>query len=55
MTQAPATTNEDPVIVEEMFVQIARSVTSDHTTLTRHDVAPSTLYFSTAHSGSSGT
>jgi hypothetical protein len=29
----------DPVLVEEMFVQIARSVTGDHTTLILQDVA----------------
>jgi hypothetical protein len=44
MTQAATT--EDPIIVEEMFVQIARTVTSDQTTLTLQDVSPSTLYFS---------
>ena len=46
MTQAPTTTTDDTVMLEEMFVQIARSVSSDQTTLTLHDVAPSTLYFS---------
>src|SRR4249919_4043015 len=46
MTQAPTTDSEDTVILEEMFVQIARNVTSDQTTLTLHDIAPSTLYFS---------
>ena len=46
MTQSPTTTPEDTIILEEMFVQIARSVTSDQTTLTLQDVAPSTLYFS---------
>lgn len=42
MTQTPSTI-EDPVIVEEMFVQIARTVTSDQTTLTLQEVSPSTL------------
>jgi len=46
MTQEPTTTADDTVILEEMFVQIARSATSDQATLTLHDVAPSTLYFS---------
>ena len=46
MTQSPSTTPEDTVILEEMFVQIARNVTSDQTTLTLQDVSPSTLYFS---------
>jgi hypothetical protein len=46
MTQAPTTTAADAVILEEMFVQIARTVTSDQTTLTLQDVSPSTLYFS---------
>jgi hypothetical protein len=46
MTQAATPTTEDPIIVEEMFVQIARMVTSDQTTLTLQDVSPSTLYFS---------
>jgi hypothetical protein len=47
MTQTPSpTTEEDTVILEEMFVQIARSVTSDQTRLTLQDVSPSTLYFS---------
>jgi hypothetical protein len=46
MTQAATPTTEDPIIVEEMFVQIARTVTSDQTTLTLQDVSPSTLYFS---------
>ena len=46
MTQSPTTTTEDTVVLEEMFVQIARNVTSDQTTLTLQDVAPSTLYFS---------
>lgn len=46
MTQAQTTAPKDPVILEEMFVQIARSVTSDQSTLTLRDVAPSTLYFS---------
>ena len=46
MTQSPTTATEDTVILEEMFVQIARNVTSDQTTLTLQDVSPSTLYFS---------
>jgi hypothetical protein len=46
MTQTPTTNAEDTVLLEEMFVQIARTVTSDQTTLTMHDVSPSTLYFS---------
>ena len=46
MTQTPTTNTEDTVILEEMFVQIARTVTSDQTTLTLQDVSPSTLYFS---------
>jgi hypothetical protein len=47
MTQTPSpTTEEDAVVVEEMFVQIARNVTSDQKTLTLQDVSPSTLYFS---------
>src|SRR6478672_12869430 len=46
MTQAATPTTDDPIIVEEMFVQIARTVTSDQTTLTLQDVSPSTLYFS---------
>ena len=46
MTQAATPTTEDPIIVEEMFVQIARTVTSDEKTLTLQDVSPSTLYFS---------
>src|SRR4249919_3125944 len=46
MTQAPTTDSEDTVILEEMFVQIARNVTSDESTLTLQDVSPSTLYFS---------
>ena len=40
------TTTDDTVLLEEMFVQVARSVTSDQSTLTLQDVAPSTLYFS---------
>ena len=31
---------------ESMFVQTARSITSDGTNVTLHDVTPSTLYFS---------
>ena len=46
MTQSPTTATEDTVILEEMFVQIARNVTSDQTTLTLQDVSPSTLYLS---------
>jgi hypothetical protein len=46
MTQAPTATTEDAEIIEEMFVQIARTVTSDQTTLTLQDISPSTLYFS---------
>ena len=46
MTQTPTTKPEDTVILEEMFVQLARTVTSDQTTLTLQDVSPSTLYFS---------
>ena len=46
MTQSSTTTTEDTVILEEMFVQIARNVTSNQTTLTLEDVSPSTLYFS---------
>ena len=47
MTQAATpTSTDDPIIVEEMFVQIARTVTSDEKTLTLQDVSPSTLYFS---------
>jgi hypothetical protein len=46
MTQTPTTNTEDTVLLEEMFVQIARTVTSDQTTLTMQDVSPSTLYFS---------
>src|SRR6478752_10866543 len=45
MTQE-TTTTDDTVMVEEMFVQIARGVTSDQSTLTLQDVSPSTLYFS---------
>ena len=45
MTQE-TTTTDDTVVVEEMFVQIARGVTSDQSTLTLEDVSPSTLYFS---------
>ena len=45
MTQTPSTI-EDPVIVEEMFVQIARAVSTDDGTLTLRGVSPSTLYFS---------
>ncbi len=46
MTASPSTTPEDAVILEEMFVQTARRVISDQTTLTLQDVSPSTLYFS---------
>lgn len=46
MTQEPTTTTDDTIMVEEMFVQIARSVTSEESTLTLQDVSPSTLYFS---------
>ena len=46
MTQTPTTNAEDTVLLEEMFVQIARTMTSDQTTLTLQDIAPSTLYFS---------
>ncbi len=46
MTQTATPATDDPIIVEEMFVQIARTVTSDQTTLTLQDVSPSTLYFS---------
>lgn len=46
MTQATTQSPEETVILEEMFVQIARSVTSDQTTITLHDLSPSTLYFS---------
>ena len=46
MTQTPTTNTDDTVLLEEMFVQVARTVTSDQTTLTMHDVSPSTLYFS---------
>ena len=46
MTQAPMAGSDDTVILEEMFVQIARNVTSDESTLTLQDVSPSTLYFS---------
>ena len=46
MTEAPTDTPDDTVILEEMFVQIARGVTSDQSTLTLQDVSPSTLYFS---------
>src|SRR5207342_1611277 len=46
MTQTPTTNTEDTVLLEEMFVQIARTVTSDQTTLTLQEVSPSTLYFS---------
>ena len=45
MTQE-TTTTDDTVRVEEMFVQIARGVTSNQSTLTLQDVSPSTLYFS---------
>ena len=45
MTQTPSTI-KDPILVEEMFVQIARGVTTDRDTLTLRDVSPSTLYFS---------
>jgi hypothetical protein len=55
MTQTPTTNTEDTVLLEEMFVQIARTVTSDQTTLTMQDVSPSTLYFRIVPSGSSGT
>ena len=44
--ESPNTTPEDAVILAEMFVQIARTVTSDKTTLTLQDVSPSTLHFS---------
>ena len=43
MTQAPTTGTDDTIILEEMFVQIARSVTSEESTLTLQDVSPSTL------------
>ena len=46
MTDEPSTVTDDVIILEEMFVQLARNVTSDHSTLTLHDVSPSTLYFS---------
>lgn len=46
MTQEPITASEDTIILEEMFVQLAQSVSSDQSTLTLEDVAPSTLYFS---------
>ena len=46
MTQTPTTPVDEPVVLEEMFVQIARTVTSDKSTLTLGDVSPSTLYFS---------
>src|SRR3954447_12213718 len=46
MTPSPTATPEDTIILEEMFVQLARSVTSDQSTLTLQDVSPSTLYFS---------
>ena len=37
---------QNPVLVEEMFVQIARSVTTTSDTVTLRDLSPSTLYFS---------
>ena len=40
MTQAPTTTTEDTALLEEMFVQIARTVISGQTTLTLNDVSP---------------
>jgi hypothetical protein len=46
MSQAPTTHVDDPIVLEEMFVQIARTVSSDQATLTLGDVSPSTLYFS---------
>jgi hypothetical protein len=47
MTQSPTTTTDDgTIMLEEMFVQTARNVTSDETTLTLRDLSPSTLYFS---------
>ncbi|MCW2803342.1 MAG: hypothetical protein QOF52_3228 [Propionibacteriaceae bacterium] len=47
MTQSPTTTtDDDTIMLEEMFVQTARNVTSDETTLTLRDMSPSTLYFS---------
>ena len=43
----PGTTSPPTIVIlEEMFVQIARTVTSDQKTLTLQDVSPSTLYFS---------
>src|SRR4051795_7310911 len=44
MTDAPTT--GDTIVLEEMFVQLARGVTSDQSTLKLEDVSPSTLYFS---------
>jgi len=41
-----ATTTDDTIVLEEMFVQLARGVTSDQSTLRLEDVSPSTLYFS---------
>lgn len=47
MTQAPtAPTPESTTQLEEMFVHVARTVTSDQQTLTLHGLSPSTLYFS---------
>jgi hypothetical protein len=46
MTQVPTRSDAGPVILEEMFVQLARTVISDDKTLTLQDVSPSTLYFS---------
>ena len=47
MTQAPtAQTEESTKLLEEMFVHLARTVTSDQKTLTLHGLSPSTLYFS---------
>lgn len=47
MTQAPtAPTPESAIQLEEMFVHLARRVTSDQKTLTLHGLSPSTLYFS---------
>jgi hypothetical protein len=51
MTQTPSpTTEEDRVILEEMFVQIARSVTSDQTTLTLQHVSRPRCTFPTVRS-----
>ena len=46
LTQAASTTTEDTVVLEEIFVQFARTGISAQTTRTLNVVSPSTLYFS---------